>query len=60
MASHYSIYSSPHLMEVRERIRINGNPLSKDKFATYFYHCFGVLDAKKVVASICVQFVVIA
>ncbi|XP_065917697.1 folylpolyglutamate synthase, mitochondrial-like isoform X3 [Dysidea avara] len=40
-------FSSPHLMEVRERIRINGNPLSKDKFATYFYHCFGVLDAKK-------------
>ncbi|KAJ7339433.1 hypothetical protein OS493_005831 [Desmophyllum pertusum] len=33
-------YSSPHLMEVRERIRINGKPLPKDKFAKYFFDCW--------------------
>ncbi|XP_044174437.1 folylpolyglutamate synthase, mitochondrial-like isoform X1 [Acropora millepora] len=33
-------YSSPHLMEVRERIQINGTPLPKDKFAKYFFDCW--------------------
>ena len=33
-------FSSPHLMEVRERIRINGKPLPKDKFAKYFFDCW--------------------
>ncbi|XP_078382408.1 folylpolyglutamate synthase, mitochondrial-like isoform X2 [Oculina patagonica] len=33
-------YSSPHLMEVRERIRINGKPLSKEKFSKYFFDCW--------------------
>ena len=27
-------------MEVRERIRINGKPLPKDKFAKYFFDCW--------------------
>ena len=27
-------------MEVRERIRVNGKPLSKDKFAKYFFDCW--------------------
>ena len=27
-------------MEVRERIRINGKPLAKDKFAQYFFDCW--------------------
>jgi len=27
-------------MEIRERIRINGKPLPKDKFATYFFDCW--------------------
>lgn len=34
------LFSSPHLMEVRERIRINGKPLPKDKFAKYFFDCW--------------------
>ncbi|XP_077971572.1 folylpolyglutamate synthase, mitochondrial-like [Styela clava] len=29
-------FSSPHLIEVRERIRINGQPISKTQFADYF------------------------
>ncbi|XP_027043743.1 folylpolyglutamate synthase, mitochondrial-like isoform X2 [Pocillopora damicornis] len=33
-------YSSPHLMEVRERIRINGKPLPKETFAKYFFDCW--------------------
>ncbi|EFX89284.1 hypothetical protein DAPPUDRAFT_205741 [Daphnia pulex] len=33
-------YSSPHLIEVRERIRINGKPLSKEEFATYFWRVY--------------------
>lgn len=27
-------------MEVRERIRINGKPLPRDKFAKYFFDCW--------------------
>lgn len=34
------LFSSPHLMEVRERIRINGKPLPKDEFAKYFFDCW--------------------
>ncbi|XP_046845545.1 folylpolyglutamate synthase, mitochondrial-like [Xenia sp. Carnegie-2017] len=30
-------YSSPHLVEVRERIRIDGKLISKEKFAHYFW-----------------------
>ena len=27
-------------MEVRERIRINGRPLTREKFAKYFFDCW--------------------
>ncbi|XP_065575477.1 folylpolyglutamate synthase, mitochondrial-like isoform X1 [Artemia franciscana] len=40
-------YSSPHLISVRERIRINGQPLSKNKFADYFWEVFEKLDNSK-------------
>lgn len=30
------LYTSPHLVEVRERIQINGQPLSKELFTQYF------------------------
>lgn len=36
--------SSPHLVHVRERIRINGRPLSEDDFAKYFQYVYGCLD----------------
>ncbi|KAI8840535.1 Mur ligase [Chytridium lagenaria] len=32
------LFTSPHLTEVRERIRINGVPISQEKFAKYFYN----------------------
>ncbi|KRT84033.1 hypothetical protein AMK59_830, partial [Oryctes borbonicus] len=36
-------YSSPHLLEVRERIRINGEPISHDLFAQYFWYIYNRL-----------------
>uniref|UniRef100_A0A8C7WB65 Folylpolyglutamate synthase n=1 Tax=Oncorhynchus mykiss TaxID=8022 RepID=A0A8C7WB65_ONCMY len=41
-------YSSPHLVQVRERIRINGQPISKELFTKYFWEVFTQLDATKV------------
>ncbi|XP_062310909.1 folylpolyglutamate synthase, mitochondrial-like isoform X2 [Osmerus eperlanus] len=40
-------YSSPHLVQVRERIRINGQPISKDLFTKYFWEVYTQLDATK-------------
>uniref|UniRef100_A0A1A8EZ40 Folylpolyglutamate synthase n=2 Tax=Nothobranchius korthausae TaxID=1143690 RepID=A0A1A8EZ40_9TELE len=40
-------YSSPHLVQVRERIRINGQPISKDLFSKYFWQVYGPLDETK-------------
>lgn len=42
------LYTSPHLIEVRERIRINGEPISKDKFAQYFFNIWDKLELTKV------------
>lgn len=42
------LYISPHLQEVRERIRINGDPLSKDLFGKYFYEVWDLLEQNKV------------
>ncbi|KAG0368700.1 Mur ligase [Gamsiella multidivaricata] len=39
------LYTSPHLMEVRERIRINGTPISQDLFAKYFFEVWDRLDS---------------
>ncbi|KAG0229348.1 Folylpolyglutamate synthetase [Actinomortierella wolfii] len=39
------LYTSPHLMEVRERIRINGTPISQDLFAKYFFEVWDRLEA---------------
>ncbi|KAJ8941136.1 hypothetical protein NQ318_004255 [Aromia moschata] len=40
-------YSSPHLLDVRERIRINGKPISKNDFVTYFWRLYDMLDSQK-------------
>ncbi len=37
------LFSSPHLIEVRERIKLNGKPLSYEKFVKYFDHCYSIL-----------------
>eukprot|EP00092_Neocalanus_flemingeri_P039637 GFUD01043167.1.p1 GENE.GFUD01043167.1~~GFUD01043167.1.p1 ORF type:complete len:537 (+),score=171.68 GFUD01043167.1:268-1878(+) len=33
-------YSSPHLVSVTERIRINGEPIDQDKFTSYFWSVY--------------------
>ncbi|XP_072908864.1 folylpolyglutamate synthase, mitochondrial isoform X1 [Hemitrygon akajei] len=40
-------YSSPHLVQVRERIRINGKPISKDLFTKYFWQVYNRLEETK-------------
>lgn len=44
--------SSPHLVQVRERIRINGQPIGKELFTKYFWQVFGRLEKTKV--GVCV------
>ncbi|XP_076343346.1 folylpolyglutamate synthase, mitochondrial-like isoform X2 [Tachypleus tridentatus] len=39
-------FSSPHLIAVCERIRINGEPLSKEMFASYFWDVYTKLQKK--------------
>lgn len=39
-----NIFSSPHLIEARERIRINGELLSKEKFVEYFWICYNTIQ----------------
>ncbi|KAI0461435.1 hypothetical protein LJB42_001104 [Komagataella kurtzmanii] len=38
------LYSSPHLKSVRERIRINGKPLTEDLFTKYFFEVWDRLE----------------
>ena len=40
-------FSSPHLIEVRERIRFNGKPISSEVFASYFWKVYALLDSSK-------------
>jgi folylpolyglutamate synthase len=40
-------YSSPHLVAARERIRINGQPLSEDEFAKYFWTVYNKIEESK-------------
>ncbi|XP_006818114.1 folylpolyglutamate synthase, mitochondrial-like [Saccoglossus kowalevskii] len=41
------LYSSPHLVEFRERIRINGLTLTKDVFSKYFFDVYNKLESTK-------------
>lgn len=38
---------SPHLIEVRERIRIDGRPVSKDLFCKHFWECWDMLHSSE-------------
>ncbi|XP_017880747.1 folylpolyglutamate synthase, mitochondrial isoform X2 [Ceratina calcarata] len=40
-------FSSPHLVTVRERIRINGRPISESLFAEYFWKVYRKLEDAK-------------
>ncbi|KLO11239.1 tetrahydrofolylpolyglutamate synthase [Schizopora paradoxa] len=39
------LYTSPHLVAVRERIRVNGAPISEETFAKYFFEVWDRFDA---------------
>ncbi|KAG4303868.1 hypothetical protein PORY_002722 [Pneumocystis oryctolagi] len=40
----FGLYTSPHLITVRERIRINGVPISETLFAKYFFEVWDRLE----------------
>ncbi|KAJ2600472.1 Folylpolyglutamate synthetase, partial [Coemansia sp. RSA 1721] len=39
------LFTSPHLIEARERIQINGKPISKELFTKYFYETYNRLQS---------------
>ena len=41
------LYTSPHLISVRERIRINGQPIDKDKFTKFFWKLHSRLEKER-------------
>ena len=41
------LFTSPHLVSVRERIRIDGQPIPKDVFAKYFFQVWNKLGLTK-------------
>jgi folylpolyglutamate synthase/dihydropteroate synthase len=45
------LYTSPHLCAVRERIRINGEPISEEVFAKHFFEVWERLEANPKVRS---------
>ncbi|RMZ78214.1 hypothetical protein DV738_g4079, partial [Chaetothyriales sp. CBS 135597] len=49
--SKIGLYTSPHLRFVRERIQINGSPLSEDQFAAYFFETWDRLGMDRTSAS---------
>lgn len=44
-------FSSPHLFEIRERIRINGKLLEKNVFTQYFWEVYSKIRESRVDAS---------
>lgn len=47
------LYTSPHLVAVRERIRINGKPIAEEAFARYFFEVWDRLEKNDVVGRFC-------
>ncbi|KAK3985940.1 tetrahydrofolylpolyglutamate synthase [Cladorrhinum sp. PSN332] len=45
------LLTSPHLIAVRERIRINSSPISEETFAKYFFEVWDRLEANSSVAA---------
>lgn len=42
-----ALYTSPHLVTIRERIRINGKPITEDYFTKKFYHIYNTLERQQ-------------
>jgi folylpolyglutamate synthase len=45
LAGKVGLYTSPHLCAVRERIRVNGEPLSEEVFAKLFFEVWERLES---------------
>lgn len=45
VAGKVGTYTSPHLLSVRERIQLNGSPISQELFARYFFEVWDALTA---------------
>lgn len=45
------LFTSPHLIAVRERIRIDSTPISEEAFARYFFQVWDRLEANRDVAA---------
>ncbi|KAJ4958927.1 hypothetical protein NE237_026038 [Protea cynaroides] len=43
---HTGLFTSPHLIDVRERFRLDGTDISEEKFLAYFWWCWGRLKEK--------------
>lgn len=46
------LYTSPHMVAVRERIRINGKPISEDLFTKYFFEVWDRFEQNQEVSPI--------
>ncbi|KAF2004057.1 folylpolyglutamate synthase [Amniculicola lignicola CBS 123094] len=45
------LYTSPHLVSVRERIRINSEPITEEQFAKYFFEVWEGLERASLAAN---------
>lgn len=45
------LFTSPHLVAVRERIRVNGIPISEELFAKFFFDVWDRLEENRQVCS---------
>ncbi|XP_015876573.1 folylpolyglutamate synthase isoform X1 [Ziziphus jujuba] len=43
---HTGLFTSPHLIDVRERFRLDGVDICEEKFLAYFWYCFDRLKEK--------------
>ncbi|KAF7816391.1 folylpolyglutamate synthase isoform X2 [Senna tora] len=43
---HTGLFTSPHLIDVRERFRLNGMEICEEKFLAYFWWCYDRLKEK--------------
>lgn len=41
------LFTSPHLVTVRERIKINGKAISEEKFVEHFWNCWDKLESSR-------------
>lgn len=51
------LFTSPHLIAVRERIRINSAPISRELFAKYFFQVWDSLEAATAATHSAIPFV---